>query len=230
MWITYSMNKEDIWVSRVRVPIENRALSHVNDDFNTLPDGQELDLWNLYSPLRAKTVIGKRDGKKVLELHDSDEFDYAKAERLFPPSGKTEVEFSVTASRNDCGLLHVELQDYKGTAAIRLVFDRDGFLKMKAGYRMRNIAVFPPGTEYKIRITATASNRFYTVYVNDLEGRNGLFFAPVSGLERLVFRTGIVRRFPDVDTPTDQDYDVREPGKIIPETIFCIGYVRTRKL
>lgn len=230
MWITYSMNKEDIWVSRIRVPIESRAVTHVNDDFSSLPDGKELDLWNLYSPLRAKTVIGQRNGKKILELHDNDEFDYAKAERLFPPSGKTEVEFSVTASRNDCGFLHVELQDHKGTAAIRLVFDIDGLLKMKAGYRMRNITAYQPGTEYRIRITATAANRFYTVYVNDLEGRNGLFFAPVASLERFVFRTGNVRRFPDVDTPTDQDYDVQDPGKIIPETIFCIGYVRTREL
>jgi hypothetical protein len=33
----------------------------------------------------------------------------------------------------------------------------------------------------------------------------GLFFAPVLSVKRVVFRTGGVRRFPDADTPTDQD-------------------------
>jgi len=34
MWLTYSMSKEDIWVSRIPVPIRGAVSGHVNDNFN----------------------------------------------------------------------------------------------------------------------------------------------------------------------------------------------------
>jgi hypothetical protein len=230
LWVTYSMNKEDIWVSSIPVPIIDKAASHISDDFDSSGNANELKRWNIYSPLWAKVGIEEKEGKKALALHDRDEFDYAKAECLFPSSEKLEAEFCIKAAQNDHGFLHVELQDNKSTAAIRLVFDSDGYLKTKAGYRMRNITRYEAGKEYKIRIVATTATRFYTVYVNDEEGKNGLFFAPVHSLERVVFRTGDVRRFPDIDTPTDQNFDVPHPGKIIPDAAFFISYLKTKSL
>ncbi|MEP6677445.1 MAG: exo-alpha-sialidase, partial [Ferruginibacter sp.] len=43
MWVTYSMNKEDIWVSKIPVPVQEKIIADVNDVFNDKKDGEELN-------------------------------------------------------------------------------------------------------------------------------------------------------------------------------------------
>jgi hypothetical protein len=38
MWLTYSVNKEDIWVSRVPVPVVGGVGGPVNDRFADYPE------------------------------------------------------------------------------------------------------------------------------------------------------------------------------------------------
>lgn len=227
LWVTYSMNKEDIWVSSVPVPVRSSVQEQVKDVFKDLPDGRELENWNIYSPIWAEVSIVKDADGKGLVLHDKDLFDYAMASRVFPASEKINVEFTMKPLQNSHGSLYVELQNEKNTAALRLIFDKDGFLKNKAGYRMSNLMKYEPGKKYTIRIEAQTSNRFFTVFVDDKKAGSGLFFAPVASLQQLVFRTGEVRRFPTVDTPTDQDFDLPQDGKPLPEAAFWIGSVKT---
>jgi hypothetical protein len=54
-----------------------------------------------------------------------------------------------------------------------------------------------------------------------------IFFAPVASIERVVFRTGEVRRFPDADTPTDQNYDVPKAGEKDQLAAFYIKSLKT---
>jgi len=223
LWIAYSMNKEDIWVSSIPVPVKDVAETQVEDTFNNLPDGKELENWNIYSPAWAKVGIEK----KCLMLSDKDEFDYAMAGRLFPPSEKINVEFTVEPGQNDHGTLYVELQNEKNTAAMRLIFDNDGKLKTKAGYRMHNLMSYNANQKYSVKIEAQTSNRSFTVFIDGKKAGTGLFFAPVANLQQLVFRTGEVRRFPNIDTLTDQDFDVKQNGKPIPEAKYWIESVKT---
>lgn len=229
VWVTYSMNKENIWISSIPVPITAKATQQVNDNFNKLPDGKELDNWNYFSPVWARVGIEKYQGRKCLLLRDKDEFDYALARRLFPPSEDIHVEFTVVPEQNDHGDLYVELQNEKNTAAMRLVFDSAGKLEIKAGYRMKNMMLYEAGQKYTVRIEAHTSNRFFEVFVNDKKVGAGLFYAPVASLEQLVFRTGAVRRFPNVDTPTDQDFDVKQNGEPVQEAKYWIESVKTWK-
>lgn len=227
MWVTYSMNKEDIWVSSVPVPVTDAASTHAPGSFDSPEPGNELAEWNICSPLWAPVRLEGADSARRLALCDRDPFDHARAERVFPASARVAVEFEVEAAQCDHGTLHVELQDHKGTAALRLVFSPDGTLAMKAGYRMRSLMPYQAGERYRIRIAATAHDRLYTVSVNGAEGKRGLFFAPVHSLGRVVFRTGAVRRFPDTDTPTDQGYDVDFTGAPDPEAAFYLYSLTT---
>lgn len=227
LWVTYSMNKEDIWISSIPVPIKSVADNQVNDDFSLLPENRELENWNIYSPVWAKAGIEKRNGQKCLFLLDKDEFDYAMATRLFRPSEKISLEFTVDLGQNDHGSLYVELQNGKNTAAIQLIFGADGTLKSKAGYRMKELMKYQANQKYTVRIEAQTSNRFFEVIVDGKKVGNGLFFAPVASLQQLVFRTGEVRRYPNIDTPTDQDFDVKQSGKPIPEAKWWIGSVKS---
>ena len=227
LWVSYSMNKEDIWVSSIPVPVKSAVEAQVTDVFNEMQDGKELENWNIYSPLWAGVSIEKDQNTKGLMLRDSDPFDYAMAGRVFPASEKINVEFTVKPAQNNHGSLYVELQNEKNTSAMRLVFDKDGLLKNKAGYRMSNLMKYEPNRKYTIRIEAQTSNRFFTVYIDGKKVGNVLFFAPVATVQQLVFRTGEVRRFPNVDTPTDQDFDIPQDGKPVPEAVYWIESVKT---
>jgi len=228
-WVAYSVNKEDMWISRIKVPIYDKESQQVNDVFSEMQAGKELDRWNIYSPVWAPVRIEKQDGERWLTLRDKDPFDYAKAIRLFPAKANVNVEFTVKTAQNNTGCLQIELQNDENTPAIRLIFDKDGYLKYKAGYRINNLTQYKAGEEYKIRIEATANNRFYTVFINDKLAKKRLFFAPVHQLNKIVFRTGKVRRFPNADTPTDQNYDVEQNGKPEKEAVFFIKSLKTKE-
>lgn len=229
LWVTYSMNKEDIWISKIPVPVTEIATQHANDSFNSLPDGEELKEWNIYSPLWASVKIEKNsEGKKILALTDKDPFDYAKAERIVPGAKRLITEFTITPAQNDHGLLNIEFQDAKGTPAIRLSLDSAGNFYTKAGYRNRNLAKYTAGEKYVVRVELNTANRFYTVTINGKSTGNNLFFAPVQSIERIVFRTGGVRRFPDADTPTDQMYDLQNPGASTPMAIYHLESLKTK--
>jgi hypothetical protein len=227
LWVTYSMNKEDIWVASIPVPVTDKVSQHVNEVFNQMPDGQELKYWNYNSGLWTPVSITKmQDGTKALSLQDWDRFDYAKAERVIPASKKLTAEFTVVPQQNSNGLLDIEFQDAKGTPGIRLSFDSTGNFTTKAGYRIKNIQKFNAGETYKIKVDVNTDQRFYTVDVNGKKS-SGLFFAPLDKVERIVFRTGGVRRFPNADTPTDQDFDLPNGGEQDKKAVFYITSFRT---
>jgi hypothetical protein len=140
------------------------------------------------------------------------------------------AEFSVIPQQTDFGILQVECQDGIGNAGIRLVFDTSGYLLVKAGYRNKNITKINAGGEYNIKIELNTTTRFYTVTVNGKTSGTLLFFAPLESVERVVFRTGEVRRFPDADTPTDQMYDLPGADKKERDAIYYIKSFTTKKI
>nr|WP_293833438.1 exo-alpha-sialidase [uncultured Arsenicibacter sp.] len=223
LWVTYSMNKEDIWVSKIPVPVSDVVTTHANEDFNQLPAGQELTNWNIYSPLQATVKIEKQpDGSKALVLRDKDKFEYAKAERVIPESKKLTVAFTVVPQQAGKGTLQIEFQDEKGTPAVRLMFDADSTFKAKVGYRDSGIQKYEGGKAYDVRVELDRAKRMFTISVNGQAKGTRLFFAPVASFRRVVFRTGGVRRFPDADTPTDQAYDLPNAGDQDPEAVYVI--------
>jgi len=230
LWVTYSMNKEDMWVSKIPVPIRETVEKHVNEVFAQMKDGEELSCWNLFSPLWCRTQIETYKGAKALALHDSDPFDYAKAERVFPSSKKVSVTFSLTPQQHDHGVLEIELTDAKGTPCLRLILDGEGNMLTKQGYRNKRIGTYTAGEQLDFSIELNTASRFYTVRINNGKPSNNLCYAPVHSVERLVFRTGPTRRFPDADTPTDQDYDLPQPDRQDKEAVYFIHSVKTEAM
>jgi len=222
LWVTYSMNKEDIWVAKIPVPVEDKESMDVHEVFSDMPEGRELNRWNIFSPRWCPVGIEKHKDEKYLVLRDKDPYDYAKAERLFPESRHAIAEFVIKTGQNDHGLLHIEFQDQYGSPAVRLVLDSDSLFKTKAGYRMSSMGNYRYETEYQVKVELDVATRSYQVYLNGKKNAARLFFAPVKSLERIVFRTGDVRRFPDTDTPTDQDFDISGSGTPVEEAVFYI--------
>lgn len=223
MWVTYSMNKEDMWVSKIPVPVKDKVTTHIDDDFS---NAAAVNSWNLFCPLWCRTTVND----KKLILSDSDPFDYAKAERVFPQSKKISVEFEVTPQQKDFGVLEIEMTDTKGTPCLRLMLDSAGTVLTKQGYRNKSLGKYNAGETINFKIEMNTATRFYTVSINGGKPNNNLCFAPVASVERIVFRTGSVRRFPNADTPTDPDYDLPGADRKDKEAVYQIHYLKTKAL
>lgn len=232
MWLSYSMNKEDMWVAKIPVPISATATAQANSDFLKVASIHELSRWNIYSPKWAPVAIANKRGKaSALVLTDKDRYDYAKVERPIPATKKLRAEVSITPKQNDSGLLHLEFQDAKGIAAVRIAFTADNIIQYKNGYRTPKAIAYEADKQYDIAVEMNVHKRSYNLTINKKKIKQGLpFFAPVQAIERVVFRTGGVRRFPNVDTPTDQDYDLRGGEAPIDEASFHIKKLVTKAL
>jgi len=199
----------------------------MNDSFDIMPPGKELDEWNTNSGRWTPVGIGTYNGQRTLALRDKDPFDEAYAERVIPAATKSTVAFTIVPEQSSHGQLDIEFADGKGSPAIRLTLDSLGNLITKAGYRNKQLFQYQAGQPLNISIEFDASNRFYTTTVNGKKLSPNLMFAPVSNIERIIFRTGAVRRFPNADTPTDQDYDLPGAALSCREAVFHIRSFKT---
>ena len=223
LWVTYSMNKEDMWVSHIPVPVQTEAHQHADGQEFGVSELAKLQSWNIYSPVYAPVSLS--DG--WLTLKDSDPFDYARVERKIPASKELKVAFDLRASQNDKGLLQIEFLDEHGTACSRIELTNEGLMRCKGGARYGGLGKYEPNTTYHIEAVLSVSKRMAEVFVNGKKAGQRMFFAPVESIERVMFRTGSERRFPDVDTPADWDGTLDKAGEREPEASFAIANVKT---
>ncbi len=193
MWLTYSVNKEDLWVTSVRVPVSGTVGEHISDDFDSLQSESELELWNLYIPQWAPVSIVRDPwdpSGRCLKLHDEDPYDYAKAERAFPASKRLRVSFSVLQAQPGLNGLEVEAQTGRNGRALRLWwfpgevgFDIGSVETVRASIEM--------GRWHNIVLEIDCPRGAYDISIDGNWIHRGLKLqeSPES-IERLVFRTG----------------------------------------
>lgn len=223
MWIAYSMNKEDMWVAHIPVPVQTEAHAQAADDFSRYASLHNLNTWNVYSPRMAPVSLDQ----KWLVLKDSDTFDYARVERKIPSTKELNVEFDLSAGQNDHGLLQIEFLDADGTAASRIDLTADGVMLAKGGARYATLLKYEAGKTYHLKVNLSVQNRTASFNIDGRDVGKRMFFAPVHSFERIAFRTGERRTFPTVDTPADWDGILDNAGSSDPTAEFRIANFRT---
>ncbi|MHC4062369.1 MAG: hypothetical protein ACYSR6_12315, partial [Planctomycetota bacterium] len=197
LWNTYSVNKEDIWVSRLHVPVTGTVKKHVNEDFEKAATEADLELWNLYVPRWAPISIVKdpQDSRnKCLELRDEEPYDHAVVERAFPPSRAVTVKFRIMLAELPQGrILEFEVVDAKGTRPMRVRIDRR-WLYMDRKLMSINPVRISTGEWHDVTVKLDCESQSYDVGLNGKWVRKGVAFAEeVKSLERMIFRTGPYR-------------------------------------
>ena len=223
LWVTFSVNKEDIWVSHIPVPVQTAAHAHANDQFAEARSLADLKAWNIYSPVMAPVSVA--DG--WLTLADSDPFDYARVERKIPATRELKVAFDLKAGQNRNGLLQIEFLDEQGTACSRIEMTDQGEIRCKGGARYGGLGKYEPNKVYHIEAILSVSRRLIEVYINGKKAGQRMFFAPVQSIERVMFRTGEQRFFPTIDTPADWDGILDHAGDTDPLATYSIANVKT---
>ena len=208
MWLTYSSNKEDIWVARVPVPIRGTVDKDVNDDFEDMKPGGIVTDWNIYSGIWVPVAVVKDNGNNVLRLQDKAPYNYAKAVRVFPETKKAKITFRLRTQKIGRDSLGIELQNYKGQRPVRIKIDSSrGKILANNGTNMIEIAPFKTHKWLKFEITADTTAGKFDVRLNGEKVVSGASFAEILDntdnpykskfntptVERIVFRTGAYR-------------------------------------
>jgi len=211
-WLTYSVNKEDIWVARVPVPVATAVTGPVHDDFENTAPGALPAGWNSYSPLWAPVRVVAAEGSQSLELRDEDPCDYARVVRVFPASHGVKISFRVLA-RQGTGRLEIELLDAKGARPVRLAFEENGRLRACHEGQWLDAGPYVANRWHAFTLeipSAPDADRCALL----VDGRSPLprpafFTDPVATVERISFRTGPHRErgyggrdLPGADQPT----------------------------
>lgn len=224
LWVTYSNNKEDMWVSRIKVPVQLKATAHADEDFTRYSKLSDMDQWNIYTPRWAPVAL---DGK-WLTLSDKDPYDYAKVERVIPATKELTVEFDVKASQTDHGQLNIEFADDQGNVASRIVIDSAATIKVKGGARYGGmLKKYNAGETYHITAKLSIDKHMGHYFINGKKVCSRMFDTPVESITRVVFRTGNEFSYPNNETPADQFVDMPRADEQDPMAVFAIANVKT---
>ncbi len=219
LWVAYSNNKEDIWVSRIPVPVRPNASTHANLD--------NLNDWNLYVPRLCP--IDLKDG--VLTLSDSDPYDYAKAERIIPNTKELEVEFDLSVAQTTHGELDIEFLDDMGNVCSRIVVDSTGAMRVKGGARFGTLLKkYETDIPYHIKAVLSTSLHRAVYYMNGKKACERQFDTPVESISRIVFRTGMPFDEPNINTPADQDFDMPLADALSRTATWHVAHILSRSL
>ncbi len=194
IWTIYSVNKEDIWISRIPVPIERGAGEWVDDSFDDISPGPRVPGWNIYSPSWAPVRIAQEGGSAnhYLELEDAEPVDYARAIRTFAPTQHVEASFAVSAAQTDRGRLEIELLGRNGTRPVRLVMGDRGRVQAGDGSKSTALGDYVVGKWQTFTIQA-GNGRFTVLNEGRAVVRDVPFAEPSGDLYALSFRTGEFR-------------------------------------
>jgi hypothetical protein len=238
LWTTYSQNKEDIWVSRARVPLTGVVEDHVAQDFEGIGSLDELGLWDLYVPLWAPIDVASLPGQdnRVLVLQDEEPYDYALAKRAFPATGQGTVEFRVLLREMGKDILEFELHDEHNARALRLRFDPGHYgLTFDLGETEEAPVAIRANEWYDVKLAFDCEEGVYDAWLNGEKVGEGMDLDIDSpSVERMVFRTGSWRS--DVrqlllegepDAPGLETEDLAAAGEKVPRSVFWIDDVRT---
>ena len=231
MWLTYSVSKEDIWISRIPLPIQLEVKGNVYDSFDGLQAKAPVPNWNIYSTKWAQVYVDHfpDQNNKSLRIEDEDPYDYARAMRIFETSRNAKISFKVYTNQFATEGLQIDVTDAHGSRPVCLIFDRDGVVKIHNGIRWRNLTTYQTGQWYTVSLdvqTEGFGNCNLAIDGKEILKNEPLAVA-VKSVERLVFRTGDYRSLPDRNTPNQEPHDPL-PGADVPvqKTVFHIDEVR----
>ena len=218
LWVAYSNNKEDMWVSRIPVPVRLNATTLDIQPFGAYRQLSDMTDWNIYSPLWAPVAL---DGE-WLRLSDSDPYDYAKVERVIPATKKLHVEFDLQTGQTGQGELDIEFVDDEGTVCSRIVVDCTA-IRVKGGARYGTLRRnYEARRTYHIAADLDINLHRGVYYVDGKKACERQFDTPVEHISRIIFRTGELFDEPNINTPADQDFDMPRADERDDTSTFAI--------
>ena len=228
LWLTYSMNKEDIWVASVPTPIVGQVTNDVQDDFQAQSPGRRVAGWNTYSPQWAPVAIVAEGTNRFVRLEDRDPCDYASVMRVFPENGLAHLSFQVRAHQKatTSAPLEIDVVSSNGTRAVAIALNGGKITAWNGMTEEEDVRKIPANEWITLELLVDGGRQVYTLKVDGVEVlKNAAFHESTPTVERVVFRTGEFRlrdfnrrrhtepfltsRVPNADVPeSPRQYDI----------------------
>lgn len=230
LWIIYSVSKEDIWISRIPVPVKWQVDGPVRDHFSAMETGGIIKDWNIYTPrwCPIEIVNFPSETEKSMMLKDTDPYDYAKAVRVFHKTGQQTLSFNLYV-KSSTEILDIEVVAAKGERLIQTRIDNDRKFLVKIGNQdYSSTTKLDTGKWYALEIRMDSQKREFSIILDGKAIAEGTSFSYESGVpERVVFRTGQYRLTDDVqEYKSGNDFKPGwdEPGadELAPEAVYYI--------
>jgi len=200
MWLTYSVNKEDIWVSRVPLPIAGTVETDADENFADREASPFVDGWNVYSPKRCPVAVKRYGSRSYLELRDSDPADYARATKIFRARPTIELTTRVQIKRADAkGSMWLEVCGAKNEIAAAICLNDNHELSFLSALEREPLMRMELGVWYEIKMIVDCTQQRFTLTVNGEDLGMFTFSYPVWEVERVTFRTAWRRTAPSID-------------------------------
>lgn len=224
-WVTYSVNKEDIWISRVPTPISAVVDHPVHDDFEKTAVGALPADWNIYSPLWAPVSVVETNSPAhhALELRDEDPYDYARVIRVFPETHGLKASFKILARQTNARL-EIELASANGSRPFLIALGEDGHLWANHEGVWNDNGTYTADQWITFELTANAKPTSDRIALKiDGEPAKPGEIGPAEAaatVERLSFRTGAFRYRGE-----GKGYDLPDADIKVPAASFLIDEV-----
>lgn len=210
MWLVYSVNKEDIWISRIPLPIAVSTGGPVKDDFENIVENGKIPNWNIYrGKWVACAVAVAPGGSKALRFADSDPYDYARAIRVFETGTHQQIQFKVLAGEVNSEPFEIDVTDRYGSRPFRLILDGKGSIQLDEGTQKKVLGTYEAGTWYTFDLNLSCDGM--GLFDLQLNGRKliekQVFAEKVKSVERISFRTGAYRNLPNRQTPNQVPHE-----------------------
>ncbi|MDX1702129.1 MAG: hypothetical protein R3250_16000, partial [Melioribacteraceae bacterium] len=206
MWMTYSMNKEDIWICRIPTPIKYEVNEDIKNDFENMTVGGPIIDWNTHSPQWARiSLIKENETNKCLRMNDTDPYDYSRAIRVFEEGNLVKASFKIKVQSIDTTQFDIDITDQYGNRPVQISFEKDRYIKAFIGSEKKSLMKYELGKWYSFTVNInTLKLGSYSLYVNEeLVAQNIPTVMAVNSVERLSFRTGAYRNLPNRQTPNE---------------------------
>lgn len=183
LWLVYSMNKEDIWVSRVPLPVA------ADETDREIHDEPNLDRWNLYVP-KWSSIQQVAGG---FSFDNRDPYDHPVATRAFPESPRATIRCAVAPGPGRCGPLQVDvLTRFGSRPAVRVTFGEDGGISAATPEGDRPLGMLAAGRPTELAIEVDCSSGGARVEVDGATTDLPLA-QPADAVQRVSFRAGVYR-------------------------------------
>lgn len=211
LYVTYSVNKEDIWIARIPVPIADETEIVGEESF---ADPSTFKNWNVYAPVWARPEVVSAGQEMALQLSDEEPYDVCKVERVLRPDAKKKITIDLTANPTENQALFVTLCDGKAAPAVKLIFKSNGTLYVRTVCEI-GVRTYVKGQRYQITIEADCNTFSYMLCINgeaiaDSQGNPVVyrFMGAVNELSRLMFATGDQRMLPNLAVDPEKIHDL----------------------
>lgn len=218
LWVVYSVNKEDIWISRIPIPVRWEVDESVRDDFSRMETGGVIENWNIYAPQWCPIEVVDFPSKteKSMRLKDTDPYDYAKAVRVFKKADQMTVAYNLFIEAA-AGPLDVEIVSAKGDRLIQTRIDTERVVRVKqAEDSVTSAGTLESGRWHSFEFQLDAPGRKFSIILNGKPAiSSAAFCVPEGQPERILFRTGDYRQRTPVSKYKSGDENIPgwdEPG------------------